>query len=142
MRVTLAVILGLALAANGAFMLAAPQVWYGITPGVPDTGPFNPHFVRDIGCAYLLTGGAFLWFGVDARARAAALTGGVFLTLHALVHLWDAAAGRESLDHLVQDLPAVVAPPVLAVWLAWPRSRIHKETRNAKMADAATDRRL
>ncbi len=56
MRTTQAWILGLLAAVNGLFMLIAPDSWYPITPGVPDTGPFNQHFVRDIGCAFLVTG--------------------------------------------------------------------------------------
>jgi hypothetical protein len=42
------------LAGNGVFMLAWPAVWYGLTPGVAETGPFNPHFARDVGGAYLV----------------------------------------------------------------------------------------
>ncbi|MEO8115730.1 MAG: hypothetical protein ABI655_15180, partial [Phenylobacterium sp.] len=49
--------LGLLLAANGLYMLFAPAPWYGAVPGVPSTGPFNPHFVRDIGAAYLTAAG-------------------------------------------------------------------------------------
>jgi hypothetical protein len=52
MRGILAWILGLSLAANGVIMLAVPAAWYTAVPGVPATGPFNPHFVRDIGVAY------------------------------------------------------------------------------------------
>lgn len=43
-----------ALAANGLAMLIAPGDWYRAVPGVPFTGPPNLHFVRDIGCAYLV----------------------------------------------------------------------------------------
>jgi hypothetical protein len=123
MQIALAGIIGILLAANGLAMLALPQAWYGAVPGVAETGPFNPHFVRDIGCAYLVAGGALLGFAWDRRWRAAALAGGVFLALHALVHLWDWVAGREALDHLVQDIPAVFVLPALALWTAWPHSR-------------------
>jgi len=108
-------------------MLGLPQTWYGMVPGVPDTGPFNPHFVRDIGCAYLMAGGALAWFAAQPAARPAAQAGAVFLALHALVHLWDAAAGREHLDHLLADLPTVFLAPALAMWIAWPKHDLHKE---------------
>jgi hypothetical protein len=55
MRIT-AIRLGLALAANGLLMPFDPVGWYAVGPGVTETGPLNPHFVRDIGCAYILTG--------------------------------------------------------------------------------------
>ena len=122
MRILLVWTLGLALMANGAFMFAAPETWYGLVPGVADTGPFNPHFVRDIGCAYLVAGGGLLWYCIEKRARVAALAGAAFLALHAVVHLWDAAAGRESLLQLLEDMPAVILPAVLIPGIVWPRA--------------------
>ncbi|UCI07187.1 hypothetical protein [Mesorhizobium sp. B1-1-8] len=52
---------------NGIFMLALPADWYLSVPGVTTTGPFNQHFVRDIGLVFLFVGAAFL-IGV-ARPR-------------------------------------------------------------------------
>ena len=110
------------LTGNGCFMLVAPEAWYHLVKTVPFTGPFNQHFVRDIGAAYLVCGGAMLWLTLGrAGGGPAALTGGIFLLLHALIHLWDAAAGRETLEHLAEDFVGVVLVPLLALWLAWPR---------------------
>ncbi|HEY0437704.1 MAG TPA: hypothetical protein VGC92_13770, partial [Phenylobacterium sp.] len=50
--------LALVMAGNGLAMLFAGLWWYGVVPGVTATGPFNPHFVRDIGAAYLVSGTA------------------------------------------------------------------------------------
>jgi hypothetical protein len=113
--IAVALVLGLGLAANGAFMLADPAAWYGLVPGVAATGPLNPHFVRDIGAAYLVTGAALAWFCVDARARMAALAGAAFLTLHALVHAGE-AVGHHALV-APSDLLAVFLPAALALWL-------------------------
>jgi hypothetical protein len=121
MRTPLALVLGVLLAANGVVMLVAPAPWYAATPGVPMTGPFNPHFVRDIGAAYLVSGGALAWFARRPEARPAALFAGLFLAIHALIHLADAIAGREAWRALLVDLPTVFLPPALALWLAWPR---------------------
>ena len=52
MRGAVAWILGIALAANGFVMLGAPAAWYAAVPGVAATGPFNAHFIRDVGVAY------------------------------------------------------------------------------------------
>jgi hypothetical protein len=130
------------LAANGLFMLGDPAAWYGAVPGVAMTGPFNPHFVRDIGCAYLAAGAALIWFAVDGRARWAALAGGVFLALHALVHLADAASGRETVDGLATDLLPVFVPPALVLWLAWPSPMFKKERQHVEMADPSASRRF
>ena len=116
-RITLAIGLGLLLAANGFLMLFDPAQWYAMVPGVPETGPLNAHFVRDIGAAYLVTGVAIAALALDARAAPAALAGALFLTLHALVHAFDAMAGRLHADHVLTDLVTVFAPAAIALWL-------------------------
>jgi hypothetical protein len=50
--------LGLVLGANALFQLIAPLAWYDSVPGVIATGPFNAHFVRDIGAAQNQEAGA------------------------------------------------------------------------------------
>jgi hypothetical protein len=119
MRGIVAWVLGIGLAANGLVMLAVPAAWYAAVPGVPETGPFNPHFIRDIGVAYFVAGVTFPWLAMRDAARPAAQAGAAFLALHAIVHLWDAAAGREHVHALLVDVPAVFLPPALAIWIAW-----------------------
>jgi hypothetical protein len=116
-RITLAIGLGLLLAANGFLMLFDPAGWYAIVPGVRETGPLNAHFVRDIGAAYLITGVAIAALALDERIGPAALAGALFLTLHALVHVFDAMAGRLHADHVLTDLGTVFAPAAIALWL-------------------------
>jgi uncharacterized protein YjeT (DUF2065 family) len=142
MRTLLIWIVNLALVANGVFMLLWPETWYGLVPGVVDTGPFNPHFVRDIGCAYLVAGGGLLWFTLEKRARPAAVAAAAFLALHAGVHLRDAAAGREALVRLLEDGPVVILPALLIFKIARPPLRLSKEKNDAEMVAAAADRRL
>ena len=115
-RISLAIVLGLALAANGFLMLFYPGGWYAIVPGASETGPLNPHFVRDIGAAYLVSGVAIAWLAFDARAAPAALAGALFLTLHALVHVADAMVGRHA-DHVLAEFAGVYAPAGIALWL-------------------------
>jgi uncharacterized protein YjeT (DUF2065 family) len=143
MRAIVATILGIVLAANGLIMLAVPAQWYAAVPGVTETGPFNAHFVRDIGVAYLVCGAALAWFAVTATARAAALAGAAFLTLHAIVHVWDAAAGREHAHQLIIDIPSIFLPAALALWIALSPLRVlrsTKEMNNDQMVSAALDR--
>ena len=144
MRCFVAWILGLGLAANGLAMLAVPGAWYAAIPGVPDTGPFNPHFVRDIGAAYLIAGTAFVALALSAKARPAASAAAGFLVLHALVHLFDLAAGREHAHALFAELPTIYLPALLALWLAWwPSARIThsaKENNDDPMVSATLAR--
>ena len=112
-------LLGLLFAANGLAMLIVPDTWFHQVPGVTATGPFNPHFVRDVGAAYLLTGVAFLALVRAPAARPYALAGIGFLLAHALIHLVEAALGLQSLAHLLGDVPAVFAVPLLGLYAAW-----------------------
>jgi hypothetical protein len=117
---TLAAVLALSMGGNGLAMLAAGQWWYGAVPGVPQTGPFNPHFVKDVGAAYLVVGVAFASLAIRPcpAIRGAALAGAAFLLLHAGVHITEAVGDPHGLAHLLRDLPGVLLPAPLAVWLA------------------------
>ena len=112
-------LLGLLFAVNGLAMLLVPDTWFHQVPGVTATGPLNPHFVRDVGAAYLLTGVAFLALTRTPAARPYALAGIAFLLAHACIHLVEAALGLQSLAHLLGDLPAVFAVPLLGLFAAW-----------------------
>lgn len=113
-------LLGLGLGANGLFMLGAPYSWYEAVPGVVKTGPFNGHFVRDIGAAYLVSAlalAAVAW--KPHRAWPALLAAAGFLVLHAGVHLFDTVCGRASLGDLARDLPGVFLPALVTSVLVW-----------------------
>lgn len=124
MRTALSGTLALLLAANGLAMLLVPQLWYQSIPSVPPTGPFNAHFVRDIGCAYLVSGWAMAWLALDPRrGAAAALAVAVFQLAHAFLHIWDLLAGRSELAYFLLDVILVILPALLMVALAWPQVR-------------------
>jgi hypothetical protein len=142
----LTLLLALILAANGLAMLAAPADWYLAMPGVTGTGPLNLHFVRDIGCAYLVAAGGLAWMWRDPQAWRAAMAGSAFLALHALVHVGEMIAGGFDVHHLhylLSDLPGVFLIPAFALWLSWPqRVTSTKENMYAEMARTASARRL
>jgi hypothetical protein len=117
-----ALLVGLAMAANGVVMLLAGAAWYAAVPGVTETGPFNPHFVKDIGAAYLVAGAGLAWFATRASpmARGAGIAGVVFLGLHGLIHLAEAALDPMGAMHLARDFAGVLLPPILGVVALWP----------------------
>jgi hypothetical protein len=50
-------LLGVSNLASGLWMPLAPEDWFHNFPAaIPDTGPFNHHFVQDIGSAFLTIG--------------------------------------------------------------------------------------
>ena len=125
----LAAVLGLGGAANGVVMLAAPALWYDSVPGLPHTGPFNPHFVRDIGCAFLTVGIAQIWAALAPGWRFPLVTAAaLFLGAHALLHVYDTAVGNLPHTHWWLDLPGVYLPAAIlaaAAYAARPRGGTH-----------------
>src|SRR5262245_56690822 len=104
----LAILLDLAMLGNGIFMLVAPEPWYFTVPGVTVTGPFNQHFLRDIGLIFLLLGGAILYGAARADLRVLLWSGAaIWLSGHALFHLWEVAVGICSPSVIPRDFPAV-----------------------------------
>ena len=115
----LALVLALGAAANGALMLASPDGWYAAVPGVTTTGPFNQHFIRDIGLIFVLASVA-LAVGV-ARPSVRTLLWAATATWfggHALFHLWEVAVGICAPSALLRDFAAVSLPAILTALLA------------------------
>ena len=113
--------LAAATALNAVWMLVDPAGWYAELPaGVPDTGPFNAHFVRDIGCAFLTMAAALAAAAWRPRWRAPLLAFvALFFAAHAALHVFDTLRGALDADHWALDLPGVYAPAALLVVLAW-----------------------
>jgi len=111
-----AVLMGFLALANGVFMLVSPDAWYFAVPGVTDTGPFNQHFIRDIGLIFLFVGTAYLVGVMEPQYRViswAAPT--LWLGGHALFHYWEVAVGICGPSVLIRDFPAVSLPAALGV---------------------------
>ncbi|ACG78988.1 conserved hypothetical protein [Phenylobacterium zucineum HLK1] len=107
------------LGANGLAMLFGPLAWYDAVPGVPATGPFNPHFVRDIGAAYLVAALGLAWFAWRPRQGWPAMAAGAaFLTFHAAIHVYDAACGTSPLADVRQDFVGVYLLAAIPLLLA------------------------
>lgn len=118
-------LLALILFGSAVWMLVAPAGWYaGVPAEVPDFGPFNQHFVRDIGCAYLATAFALAWGGLQAARRFPLLAiAALFLGAHAVLHVFDTARGFVDPDHWLVDFPGVYLPALLTIALTWRAAR-------------------
>lgn len=130
---------GLFLFGNGLFMLGVPSAWYHFVPGVPHTGPFNQHFVRDIGLIQMFLGAAF---GIEMIRPASRLelwaAATSWLIAHAVLHLWEVAVGICSPSVIVRDFPAVTLPALLGVALtAWAWRSSSSTVRYAEQRAAA-----
>ena len=111
--------LALALGINALAMLFGSFWWYNAVPGVTATGAYNPHFVRDIGAAYLVVAGGLGWFAWrPVQGWPALVAAAAFLVLHAGIHVFDATCSSDPLGNLIRDLPGVYLPALLAAGLA------------------------
>lgn len=115
----LAGLLGAGLIGNGIFMLASPETWYFAVPGVTSTGPFNQHFLRDIDLIFVLIGFGFVYGAVRPSSRVLLWSmGAIWLSGHALFHVWEVAVGICGPEVLRRDFPAVTLPALIAVALS------------------------
>ena len=123
---------------NGLWMMLSPSGWYyGLPASVPDTGPLNTHFVRDVGAAYLTLGLVFCFTAARAsRHRGVVMAAATFNLLHALVHLYDLVTGRLGAHHWQLDLPGVFVPTAVLLVLCaprwWPREASWPESLHQK----------
>ena len=106
---------------NGLWMLYDPPHWFVTLPaGVPDFGPLNEHFIRDIGCIFALMGLALLYAAARPKwrlAASAAVT--AFLLMHAFVHVIDTVRGLVGPEHWAIDFPGVYLPAFVMTALTY-----------------------
>jgi len=110
---------------NGFWMLISPFSWYAEFPAdISHTGPFNAHFVRDLGVVYLVAALAFVWAARNIdRSMPVHVALTVFFVGHALIHLGDIGVGRLPHSHWLIDMPGVFVPALLMTILAVPAVR-------------------
>ena len=121
MKRVVAAVLGIVLGANALAMLFVGPMWYATVPGVTGTGPYNAHFVKDIGAAYLIVAAGLACSAVRPRIAASAMIAGAgFLIVHALIHVVDELSGPNPLAEFTRDFAGVFLPAILAAWIAWP----------------------
>lgn len=120
-RVWIARVLAALLAANAMYMLFAAEAWYQSVPGVTATGPFNRHFVGDIGVAFLAAAVAlFLGSLKPERLQALALPAAIFLAGHAVLHLIGYGTHGQGTSTWLTDIVAIYLPALIALWLTLP----------------------
>lgn len=117
-------VVGCAWLATGLFVFAAPADFFVLTPGVAATGPYNPHFVRDVGLAFIVSGGAVLW-GVWRHVRSAVVIGAAWPAAHALFHAQHLLAhgAAMSLPAMAFEVGLVITAPLAVFLLAVFRRR-------------------
>lgn len=126
----IAILLGLVALANGVLMTITPEKWYWMVPGVPgvpDRGPFNQHFLRDIGINYMLIGAAFVCGAMYVKHRLILwLMPTAWLVSHAVFHVWEVFVGICGPESLIEDFAGVTLPALFALSLVYASFKIQK----------------
>lgn len=119
-----ALLLALFCFGNGAAMLVAPVRWFWAVPGVPLTGGYNAHFIRDIGLVYLMAAVA-LALGLARPATRLLLwsAASAWLMGHAVIHLLEVAAGLCGPEAIPRDFLGVTLPGLAACSLVLAAAR-------------------
>lgn len=100
---------------NGLWMLIAPKHWYYNLPfNVPEFGPLNYHFIRDLGAVFFLLGIALIHAGYFPIYRIPLFTvNTAFYVAHMCVHIFEVVSGRVRLSMFWIDLPGVYIPAII-----------------------------
>ena len=102
---------------TGLVLVIAPFTFYQTAPGVVDTGPYNMHFVRDVGFAFALSALAMA-YGIRENLKALVLFGASWLVVHGLFHLVLFIGHHDHLSPVaLTDVVIVVLPALLTAYL-------------------------
>ena len=103
---------------TGLIISIAPHFFYETGPGVADTGPYNMHFLRDVGFAFTVSS-LGIAYGLMQRLKPLIIFGTAWLAMHGMFHfvLWTAHAEPTS-SAAVLDLAIVVLPALVVSYLA------------------------
>lgn len=113
--------IGLGSLATALWMIARPAAWYTSFPGVTQTGPFNVHFVRDIGVTLAIMALLLLWSATrPGRSRGTHVLVTAYFLGHAAVHIAGWLNGTLPAAHWYQDIVGVLLPAVLLGVFALP----------------------
>lgn len=111
--------------ATGFVVFFAPTYFYDTVPGVSMMGPFNLHFIRDVGLAYFGSG-LLMVAAWRSKNYAFALGGALWPCLHALFHIqiWvarGAPADIVAFTNLV-GIQFSAWAALFAAWVLWRQS--------------------
>jgi hypothetical protein len=100
---------------TGLYISVFPLVFYETGPGVSDTGPYNMHFLRDVGFAFTVSA-LGIAYGLRRKLKPLLVFGTAWLAMHGLFHLilWFM---HPSFEGAVNDLVLVVLPAAVATYL-------------------------
>lgn len=107
---------------TGLYIAVLPHDFYLNAPGASDTGPYNMHFIRDVGFAFL-TSAAAIAYGLYRDMKPLMVFGALWLLIHGLFHFTLWALHGMALDRAALIDFAAVSLPAVAVFVLCLRYR-------------------
>jgi hypothetical protein len=105
--------------ANGALMILFSEQWYLCLITPERAALFNPHFVVDVGAAYITIGTGLLWAALRPQyAFPLAGMALLFSLLHAGNHVYEYLSFGNPTRYLAIELLGIWAPVLVFGWLA------------------------
>ena len=115
--------------ANAVLMLSGPFRWYSTTPGVMETGPYNFHFVTDIGFIFLASALGFAaWAARPALGVGMLALAALWPALHAGFHLVLMAQHMAHGLGLMTELLGVCLPGLIGLIVVWRAAVLARRT--------------
>ena len=108
----------------GAAIFVSPEQFHELTPGVSQFGPFNAHFIRDIGLVYVASG-LVGFYGLRTASASLCIAAALWSCLHGVFHLHLWIHRGFTFDAIfLFDLGFVIVPPFVVLAqtaLGWTR---------------------
>lgn len=102
---------------NALIMWFTPLYWHETVPGIVEMGPFNMHFIRDIGLVYGTMGAGLIWV---YKNTSVAMFASIWPALHAVYHIMIFFQRGAPIDMIAAtNLFLIQIPAWLAVWAIW-----------------------
>ena len=108
---------------TGLYMAVLPHDFYLNAPGAQATGPYNMHFLRDVGFAFT-TSSIAIGYGIYSRAKPVMVFGALWLLVHGLFHLSLWVVQGMQLDSAAMVDAALVSIPAIALFALCLRYRV------------------
>lgn len=108
---------------TGLYIAILPNDFYLNAPGVLETGPYNMHFIRDVGFAFFCSAVA-MGYGLYYANKPVMMFGALWLLMHGIFHLtlW-LLHGMHIDSAAVTDL-VLVSVPAVATFVLCARHRV------------------
>lgn len=108
---------------TGLYIAILPHDFYVNAPGVQATGPYNMHFIRDVGFAFLASSVA-IGYGIYASVKPVMMFGALWLLIHGIFHLTLWMVHGMHLDSAAMIDLALVSIPAVAIFALCVRYRV------------------